>query len=80
VALAIWFRRPDSFWEKRWESQRLQTATLFSLVVGSLVALVFNDTGIAMLAVMTLVSVLAMAFYLTPDRAEENDMVRSPDG
>ena len=80
VALAIWFRRPGSFWEKRWEGERLQTATLFSLVVGSLVALVFNDTGIAMLAVMTLVSVLAMAFYLTPDRAEESDMVRSPDG
>jgi hypothetical protein len=67
VALAIWFRRPGSFWEKRWEVEKRLTATLYSLVVGSLVALVFNDTGISMLAVMTLVSVLAVAFYVIPD-------------
>jgi hypothetical protein len=72
VAFAIWFKRPGSFWESRWEAEKLQTATLFSLVVGSLVALVFNDTGIAMMAVMTLVSVLAMAFYLFQGRVEKS--------
>ncbi len=64
VAMALWLRRPDSFWRKRWEEEKLQTATLFSMVVGSLVALVFNDTGVAMLGVMTLVTVLAMIYYL----------------
>jgi hypothetical protein len=72
VAFAIWFKRPGSFWEKRWEEEKLQTATLFSLVVGSLVALVFNDTGIAMMALMTLVSILAMAFYLFEGRGEKS--------
>jgi hypothetical protein len=64
VAMALWLRRPGSFWRRRWEGEKLQTATLFSLVVGSLVALVFNDTGVAMLGMMTVITVLAMSYYL----------------
>jgi hypothetical protein len=64
VAMALWLRRRDSFWRKRWSDQKLETATLFSLVVGGLVALVFNDTGVAMLGVMAAITVLAMSYYL----------------
>jgi hypothetical protein len=64
VAVALWMKRPGSYWSKRWEEEKVQTAALFSLVTGSLVALVFNDTGPAMMGVMILISVLAMGHYL----------------
>lgn len=64
VAMALWLRRPGSFWSRRWEEEKLQTATLFSLVVGGLVALVFNDTGVAILGVITGITMLAMSYYL----------------
>jgi hypothetical protein len=65
VALALWLRRPESLWRRRWSEEKLQTATLFSLVIGSLVAMVFEDTGVAIMGVMTLVSFLVMAYYLS---------------
>ncbi len=64
VAMALWLRRPGSFWTVRWKDEKVQTATLFSLVVGGLVALVFNDTGAAMLGVMAGITALAMSYYL----------------
>jgi hypothetical protein len=79
VGLALWMRRPASFWRRRWEEERLQTATLFSLVVGSLVAMVFEDTGIAIMGVMTLVSFLVMAYYLTADGNAQSTGLRDLD-
>jgi|GEM_PF-786290 len=83
VAAVLWMRKPGSFWRWRWEEERLQTATLFSLVVGSLVALVFNDTGLVMLGTMTTVSVLMMCYYLCTAAAagpEEEPGARSAPG
>ncbi len=67
LALALWLRRPGSFWRRRWEEETLQTAVLFSLVIGSIVAMVFNDTGTAIMGVMTLVSFLALAYFFATD-------------
>ena len=83
VAMVLWMRKPGSFWRRRWEEERLQTATLFSLFVGSLVALVFNDTGFVMLGTMTTVSVLVMCYYLSAATAagpEEEPGARSAPG
>ncbi len=66
-AIALWMKNPQSFWRRRWEEERLQTATLFSLVLGSLIVMVFEDTGVAMLGTMTLVSALAMSYYLAAE-------------
>ncbi|MBU4490810.1 MAG: hypothetical protein KKE79_09285 [Actinobacteria bacterium] len=65
VAAALWIRRPRSFWSGLWESDRPRAAALFALLFGGLVAVVFNDTGIAMLAAMMLVTTLALAYYVT---------------
>lgn len=64
VAMALWMGRPGSYWRRRAGAHRLQNATLFSLVIGGLVALVFNDTGVVMLGVMTGVTGLAMSYYM----------------
>lgn len=65
VAGALWIRRPRSFWLELWESIRSRAAALFALLFGGLVALVFNDTGIAMLAAMMLVTFLSLSYYVT---------------
>jgi len=65
IALALWMKRPDSFWSRRWASDRAWTAALFSLAVGSVVALVFNDTGIAMMGSMVMITIPVATYHFT---------------
>ena len=67
VAAALWIRRPRSFWTELWKNDRQRSAALFALLFGGLIAVVFNDTGIAMLAAMMVVTTLALAYYVTSD-------------
>ena len=65
IALALWMKKPDSFWGGAWTRDRAWTAALFSLAVGSVVALVFNDTGIAMMGTMVMVTIPVATWHFT---------------
>ena len=65
VAAALWIRRPRSFWTELWKNDGPRSAALFALLFGGIIAVVFNDTGIAMLAAMMVVTTLALAYYVT---------------
>jgi len=65
VALALWMKKPDSFWSRRWSSDLAWTAALFSLAIGSVVALVFNDTGITMMGTMVMVTIPVATYHFT---------------
>ncbi|MDD5748066.1 MAG: hypothetical protein PHP64_03290 [Actinomycetota bacterium] len=58
--LLIKSRKP--FVNLLWNNYLAETSASFSILVGGLVALVFNDSGISMLAIMILVSVLALLY------------------
>lgn len=62
VAAALWMRRPG-YWEERWRSDLERTAALYSLLVGGLVGLVCNDTGITLLIAVAMASALALCYY-----------------
>jgi hypothetical protein len=62
VLLILVMRRPG-FWARQWKADRPRTAALFSLLVGGLVGFAFNDTGITMLAVTALLSLLVLSYY-----------------
>ena len=64
VAAAIWVRRPHSIWAGEWERNRPLMAALFSILVGAIVALLFNDTGFAMLGAMALIAVISICYYI----------------
>lgn len=64
VAVAVWMKRPGSIWAERWASDRGRTAAIYSLAIGGLVALTFNDTGIAMMGCMFQVSAIAFMYYV----------------
>jgi hypothetical protein len=64
VGAAIWVRRPRSVWAGEWERNRPLMAALFSILVGAIVALLFNDTGFAMLGAMALIAVIAICYYI----------------
>ncbi|MBU4174562.1 MAG: hypothetical protein KKB90_09560 [Actinobacteria bacterium] len=65
VAAALWIRRPRSLGTELWKNDRPRSAALFALLFGGIIAVVFNDTGIAMLAAMMVVTTLALAYYVT---------------
>lgn len=67
VVLALAIRGRTPFPRMLWEKNRPQAAALFSLLVGGLVAMLFNDTGITILAAMMLVSTLSVAYYLVSE-------------
>ncbi|MFH1148834.1 MAG: hypothetical protein V1748_00005, partial [Actinomycetota bacterium] len=62
IAVALWMRRPGSAWASAWERERWRMAAFFSLLTGSLVAFFLEDTGIAMMGVMMLVSTLVLSY------------------
>jgi hypothetical protein len=57
LTLLLWMKRPSSWWKERWEVDRTWTGALFAIMVGSVVALVFNDTGIGMMGTMVMVTI-----------------------
>ncbi len=63
VAIVLWMRRPGSFWEARWRSDRAFTSSLFALLSGSIVALLLNDTGIGMMGTMVMVAIPVTGFH-----------------
>ena len=63
VAIVLWMRRPGSFWEARWRSDRAFTSSLFALLCGSIVALLLNDTGIGMMGTMLMVATPVTGFH-----------------
>lgn len=63
IAVALWMRRPDSLWAAGWEREKSMMAAFYSLLAGSLVAFFIEDTGIAMLGVMMLVSALLLCYH-----------------
>ncbi len=63
AAAVLWLRSPGSRWSRAWERDRSHMAAYYSLAVGSVVALVFNDTGIAMMGMIAVVSMLAGSYY-----------------
>jgi len=65
VAAALWIRRPRSLGTELQKNDRPRSAALFALLFGGLIAVLFNDTGIAMLAAMMVVTTLALAYYVT---------------
>lgn len=65
VGMAIWLRHPRSVWAGEWERNRPRMAAFFSLLVGAVVALLFNDTGIAMLGSMALVTGSSICYYIS---------------
>jgi len=71
VGAAIWVRRPRSIWSGEWEWNRPRMAALFSLLVGAIIALLFNDTGFAMLGSMALIAGVSICYYIV-----EGDFLR----
>lgn len=67
VAVALWMRRRDSFWTGLWVSDRFRMGALYALLVGGLVGLVFNDTGMTLLGIIVVISVLVLCDYATTD-------------
>lgn len=65
AAAVLWLRAPRSPWGPAWERYPWRIAAFYSLAVGSLVSLVFNDTGIAMMGMIAVVSSLAACYYAT---------------
>ena len=65
VAFALWMKRPGSMWRERWKTDTAWTAGLFAILLGSIVALVFNDTGIAMMGSMVMVTVPVLVYHFT---------------
>lgn len=65
LALALWIKRPDGFWSSQGDRTKLLAVTLFSALVGSLIALAFNDTGISILGTMCAVTALSAAWYVS---------------
>ncbi|MFH1151018.1 MAG: hypothetical protein V1748_11150 [Actinomycetota bacterium] len=66
LLLAVWMRGPGPFWRGLWERERTRTAAFYAILVGGLVAMLFEDTGTGMLAIMMLVSTLALVYYYVP--------------
>jgi len=62
VVVALWMRRPGSFWTVYWERRRPVMAALYSVMVGGVVGLVLNDTGIAMLGAMMVITVIVLSY------------------
>lgn len=65
LAAVLWLRAPRSKWRPAWGRYPGRMAAFYSLAVGSVVALVFNDTGIAMMGMIAVVSSLAACYYAT---------------
>jgi membrane protease YdiL (CAAX protease family) len=65
VVFALWMKRPGSMWRERWKTDTAWTAGLFAILLGSIVALVFNDTGIAMMGSMVMVTVPVLVYHFT---------------
>jgi len=63
IALALWMKRPGSSWESRWRSEPAWTGALFAIAVGSVVALLFNDTGIAMMGAMVMITIPVVTYH-----------------
>jgi hypothetical protein len=63
MALALWMKRPSSIWRPYWEFDRTWAAALFSILIGSIVALLFNDTGIGMMGTMVMVTVPVTVYH-----------------
>jgi hypothetical protein len=64
VGAAMWVRRPHSVWAGEWDGNRPLVAAFFSIMVGAIVALLFNDTGFAMLGSMALIAVISICYYI----------------
>jgi predicted Zn-dependent protease len=77
-------RGSNPFWRGLWERERTRTAAFYAVLVGGLAAMAFEDTGIAMLAIMVLVSVLAVIYYESDARTRSSgrgeDPVPTPGG
>lgn len=78
VLLVVWMRGSNPFWRGLWERERTRTAAFYSILVGGLAAMAFEDTGIAMLAIMVLVSVLAMIYYESDARTRSSRPGKDP--
>ena len=64
VGAAIWVRSPRTVWSGEWDRNRSLMAAVFSVLVGAIVALLFNDTGFAMLGSMALIAVVSVCYYV----------------
>jgi hypothetical protein len=64
IGAAMWVRRPHSVWAGEWDGNRPLVAAFFSIMVGAIVALLFNDTGFAMLGSMALIAVISICYYI----------------
>ena len=65
IALVLWMKKPGSFWERNWAGDRAWTAGLFAVAIGSVVGLVFNDTGITMMGMMVMVTIPVVVWHFT---------------
>ncbi|PKQ28634.1 MAG: hypothetical protein CVT63_01600 [Candidatus Anoxymicrobium japonicum] len=64
VALSLWMKRPSSIWQERWKSDTAWTGALFAIATGSVVALLFNDTGLAMMGTMVMITAPVAIYHL----------------
>ena len=69
VAVALWMKRPGSMWRAQWQDEPVWTAAFFSVLLGSLVALFFNDTGLTMMGAMVIVSIPVVFYHFAAPRA-----------
>jgi hypothetical protein len=65
IALVLWMRGPSLLWRESWRVSPEFTAALFAISIGSVVALLFNDTGLTMMGTMMLVTIPAVTFHFT---------------
>lgn len=65
IALALWMKGKSPLWVASWARHRAFTAALYAVAVGSVVALVLNDTGITMMGTMVMVTAPAVVFHFT---------------
>lgn len=65
IALALWMKGRSPLWRASWAEHPAFSAALFSISIGSIAALLFNDTGIAMMGAMVMVSVPAVVFHFS---------------
>jgi hypothetical protein len=63
IALALWMKRPATAWASRWKTDPAFTGALFAVATGSVVALLFNDTGIAMMGTMVLITIPTVTYH-----------------
>jgi hypothetical protein len=76
LSLLLWMKKPDSWWKQRWEVDRTWTGALFALLIGSVVALVFNDTGIGMMGSIVMVTIPVAASHFA--RLERTGKLPAP--